>query len=353
MKILIVAGNYDELGGRSSGLIPKLFGSKLEDKDLTIFNGGHYDTLPLILEAAKSNDVVFWFANVDNTLPKIRNVKEINPKCLLVSSKRNDNDKYCFEELINHALGLKANLTFEFSKQEDLYAIRVYDPLGVVWCDRTLNYEEVLDKTFNRLEALCQFTREGTIMSDKKLDCYIEDAFLKIIKEKAEIFHQLIQPPETVDRFLGNASFRCVHGFPSFRGNNCIVVSRRNVDKTGINKQDFVPVIFKNNTVFAYSNNKPSVDTPVQVRLYEQYKEIKYMIHSHVYIQGACFTEEAIPCGAIEEVEDIKKTIVKNNIDTTKSFSINLLGHGSIIFAKDLDYFERIEFIKRPIPEIL
>lgn len=35
--------------------------------------------------------------------------------------------------------------------------------------------------------------------------------------------------------------------------------------------------------------------------------------------------------------------------DFTSNFCINLLGHGCTIFAKDLDYFNQIEFIERDI----
>jgi hypothetical protein len=37
--------------------------------------------------------------------------------------------------------------------------------------------------------------------------------------------------------------------------------------------------------------------------------------------------------------------------DNIKNTSINLLGHGSIVFASDLDCFESIKYEARPIPE--
>ena len=45
-------------------------------------------------------DTVFWWANVANGLPKIRNAKEINYKMMLISSKINDNNKYTFQDLL-------------------------------------------------------------------------------------------------------------------------------------------------------------------------------------------------------------------------------------------------------------
>jgi ribulose-5-phosphate 4-epimerase/fuculose-1-phosphate aldolase len=130
-------------------------------------------------------------------------------------------------------------------------------------------------------------------------------------------------------------------------------VSRRNVSKQGITTRDFVPVRLINGQLEAYGGNKPSVDTPIQVRMYEQLPSIKYMMHSHVYVKGALFTDEAIPCGALEEVDSVLRAIKKYNINTQESFCLNLLGHGNIVFATDLDYFNSVEYIKRDIPERL
>lgn len=351
LRILVVAGSFDSEQGKKSGLIDKMFNSMPQAE---IHNGGNYSELNEILNSVMNFDVVFWFANVDNSLPKIRNVKDINPRCLLITSKRNDDNKYCFEELINRALGLKANLCFEFSKTENgVIAIRVFDPLGVVWCDKTSNYEVVMEIVYKRLMVLASFTRQSTKMVDEKVPFEVENKFLDIIHEKAEVFHNLIQPPEVVNRFLGNVSFRCVHGFPSYRGNNQIIVSRRNVNKSGITNNDFVPVQLINGVLYAYGDIKPSVDTPVQARLYEWFPQINFMLHSHVYIKGAPFTAEPIPCGAIEEVESIMQAVKTHYIDTSKSFCVNLLGHGNLVFATELDYFNTIEYIKRDIPEML
>lgn len=79
--------------GRSFKVIDE-FRKYLDNADF--YNGGNYNELNKILEMTINYDTVFWWANVADGLPKIRNVKEINYKMMLISSKINDNNKYTF-----------------------------------------------------------------------------------------------------------------------------------------------------------------------------------------------------------------------------------------------------------------
>ena len=74
------------------------FRKDLDNADF--YNEGNYNELNKILEMTINYDTVFWWANVANGLPKIRNVKEINYKMMLISSKINDNNKYTFQDLL-------------------------------------------------------------------------------------------------------------------------------------------------------------------------------------------------------------------------------------------------------------
>ena len=140
MRILFVGGSFDNNGGRPSSVVAKML-SELERAEpkasIEAVNGGHYDFLPGLLDKTPDYDIVFWFANVPNDFEKVRNVKEVAPKVMLVTSKRNDGGKYQFNELVQRALGSKSNLLFEFSKDPDtkVFHIRVIDPLGCVWFD--------------------------------------------------------------------------------------------------------------------------------------------------------------------------------------------------------------------------
>lgn len=83
--------------GRSFKVIDE-FRKYLDNADF--YNEGNYNELNKILEMTINYDTVFWWANVANELPKIRNVKEINYKMMLISSKINDNNKYTFQDLL-------------------------------------------------------------------------------------------------------------------------------------------------------------------------------------------------------------------------------------------------------------
>ena len=384
LNILIVGGSFDKDGGKPSSLVSKIFENlkKISDTQIntnwkisiTLFNGGNLNELNDCLQKVENYNVVFWWANVPNEYTKNRNVKEINPKTILVSSKRNDyitqyskfsSKKYSFQELIQKALELKSNLTVEFTKEdklkidshltshiEKLFKMRLFDPLGVVWYEGFDTFK-MTEALIERLKFLIQITRQPTIKINDNITIPNKSKFFKYVKECAEIFHEKINPAKDVKRFLGNSSFRCQRGFPSFRTKNYIFVSKRNVDKRYISKENFVPVKFENNNLYYYGENKPSVDTPVQVRLYELLPKINYMIHSHCYTKNGHFTYQPVPCGGIEEVEEIKQIINEEyNGDYNKDFyEINLIGHGCIIMSSNVKKMKQVEFIERKLPE--
>lgn len=355
-KILFVGGNWDLDGGRQSKIVNE-FAKSLPNA--TVYNGGNYNDLNTVLESCVNYDVVIWWANVPNELPKIRNVKEINYKTMLVSSKRNIDNKYSFHDLIQRALALKSNLTIEFSKNNNLYNMKLFDPLGNVWYEGT-NIKECSEELLNRLKFIKNITRESTIFSEETINNWSNEStiqnkkiFLNLVKDYATKFSEATLETKEIKRFLGNASFRCTKGFPSFREGKYIFVSKRNVNKEFIRIEEFVPVYLENGKVYYCGVNKPSVDTPIQVRLYELLPNINYMIHSHCYINGAPFTEKSLPCGAIEEVEEILELIKKEyNNDLSKDFYlINLIGHGSIMMSKAPEQLINIDIVGRKLPE--
>lgn len=430
MKILIVGGtfntekNSDNTYGKASGLINKLAAainvyntanSKFETID--IYNGGNYADLDNILNSTPNYDIVFWFANVDNELPKIRDVKTIAPLTLLITSKRNDNNKYTFQELIQRALASKSNLVFEFSKQpldmparetlnsvyganpdpelakkiqntiqntiqNPVFNIMIFDPLGNQWYNGT-DIEQAVNAAIERLIYLKNITRQGTIRTHEDRNeifkLYFDNTireentnldilestsdeimFIDLVRTYAERFHELINPACDVKRFLGNCSirpnvpseFRCLKGMPSFKHGDYVFVSQRNVDKMFLDINHFVPTRLENGKIYYCGDKKPSVDTPIQLRLYETLPNIKYMLHAHCYVDNAEFTNTPIPCGAIEEVDEVLAYIDKHykSRELTR-YRINLRGHGSIVMGNTIDDMTGIEYIARPIPE--
>jgi ribulose-5-phosphate 4-epimerase/fuculose-1-phosphate aldolase len=184
-------------------------------------------------------------------------------------------------------------------------------------------------------------------------------SFIEKVKVQANKFHEIIHGVNTT-RMLGNASFRCQRGFPSFRvqfeNTDRIFVSRRNVDKRFISKDEFVAVRDLNGMVGYYGPNKPSVDTPVQLRLYKWFPKVNYMLHSHTYIEGAPFTSKRVPCGAIEEASYICGATPGYEMYpdyNAYNMAINILGHGSIVLAKTPEFIDNIKWVPRPVPEVV
>lgn len=360
-ETLFVGGNFDKDGGRPSSVV-NILSENIKNQGCSVncINGGSFENLKEIYDSFDSEDerTVLWFPNVPNDEEKIRDVKSKSPKVILVTSKRN-NGEYSFQEMVNRMLESKANLSLEFSKisseSKSIYKTSVYDPLGNSWASST-DLSLVTQALVKRLSFLSNITRQNTISCPGEVEIVDNQEFFEIIKQHAETFHNLIHPVDEVKRFLGNASFRCERGFPSFRGDSDIIyVSRRNIDKRFVDKENFVPVRFeedekKNGSIYYYGKNKPSVDTPIQVRLYKEFPYINYMLHSHCYIEGAPFTKESVPCGAVEEVGEITN-LIKENYSNDSDYFINLIGHGSIVMSKDLGPLKNIEYIGRPVPE--
>ena len=71
------------------------------------------------------------------------------------------------------------------------------------------------------------------------------------------------------------------------------------------------------------------------------------MLHAHVYVEDALFTQNVIPCGAMEEVYEFNKFIHKE-----VNFAVNIKGHGSIVLADNLDFLNSINFYARTLPEL-
>lgn len=369
-RILFVGGNWDLNGGRKSKIVEE-FAKFLPN--VTVYNGGNFNDLNDILESCVNYDIVLWWANVSNDLPKIRNVKDINYKVMLVSSKRNVEGKYSFQDLLQRSFSLKSNLTIEFSMVDNKYYMRLFDSLGNMWYEG-FSIKLCSKILIERLNFIRSITRESTVSNEENVGALawffnmfkdemyesndnpfvpIKEEFLEIVRNYAYKFAEATFETKEVKRFLGNASFRCPKGFPSFRDSKYIFVSKRNVNKEFIGIKEFVPVYLEDGKLFYCGDNKPSVDSPIQVRLYSLLPNINYMIHSHCYIENAPYTNVVLPCGALEEVDEIKNVIKKYyDNDYNKDFYVvNLLGHGSIMMSNKPSQLKNIRMVGRKLPE--
>jgi hypothetical protein len=367
-SIAIVGGTWDKLGGKPSKIVEDLAkGVRLSDKfrPVVVNNGGYYGSLSRGVASGcyVPADVVIWMPNIPNNLPKLPNIKAAHPKTILVSSKNNIPVEYSFQDIMAHGLALKSNLILEIRKLNNLFTGRLFDTLGNVWRGTTIHFKEIGLVIASRSRDLMGIKRQGTVQSPEKEDPIVPLCpaastleFLNIVTDTADTFHRLIQPAKGITRFLGNASFRCERGFPSLRfKDGRIYMSKRNVDKRHIELNAFVQVGINDGTgvVWYRGTHKPSVDTVVQVRLYRALSNIHYMIHSHVYEKNAPFTSRMIPCGGLEEIQEVLDVISNNDLRGRPHFAVNLKGHGSIVFMSDPRDFNQFKFKARPTPETM
>jgi hypothetical protein len=354
MNITIIGGTFNDEGGKPSGWVTKL-GQAFNELDYAtvMCNGGTWETLSQQLSNLPDQGVVCWFADVPNDKPKIvSSIKELHPKLFLVTSKRNLDNEYSMHDLVSRALALKANLLVEISGTRTEVLSTVLDPLCNVFLLKEKDINKVASALVNRLNTLMGVKRIGSKQVGEAIllpDNEDVSRFLDIVKSQAEVFHKIIHGVNTT-RMLGNASFRCERGFPSFKNDGMIFVSQRNVDKRFIGPEAFVAVQQGKDGVEYYGPNKPSVDTPVQLALFGWFSHVKFMLHSHTYIEDAPFTQDVLPCGAIEEVEQI---LLASTDAEARDFAVNIKGHGSICLAESLDFFSKVNWVPRPYPEII
>jgi hypothetical protein len=347
MIITIVGGTFDHMGGKPSGYIRRfveeLRSYTVAGDTVRVHNGGHFDDL--YDNRITNTDVLLWFPNVDNSQAKLVNTLKVqNPKMMLVISKNNMQHKYDRLQVVARALQAKANLLVEFTSIGRHIAGTIIDPLGSVFCDTSTDIEDVVMVLVDRIQELMSFTRIPSKRVGESLPVAADEEFLKIVREYADEFHTIIHAVNQ-GRLLGNVSFRCENGFPSYRVDDVICVSRRNIDKRDINSLGFVAVnVTSTDVVEYYGDAKPSVDTPIQVRLYEYYTNVKYMLHAHVSIAGAPVTRNIVPCGAVEEFDDI---IALYPDRTSTNFAVNLRGHGSLVLTSTVEDMKNIRFVRR------
>lgn len=361
--ILVLAGRFDDAGGKPSGYAQKLFGGS---GGFELVNGGHWSSIKTLAERASEfiNDyaAVIWLADIPNDKPKlIDGIKRDCPRIMLVSSKNNLDDKYSPLQIVGRALQTKSNLLLEFTRGDDgRIETTVWDALGNAYAYRCPDPDEVRQQLLDRLLFISSMGRVGSTQVGDAKPVPDESRFFELARGYADKFHELIHAANP-GRFLGNLSFRCENGFPSFRDGDVIYVSRRNIDKRSIGSDGFVAVDAKSKDVVRYyGENKPSVDTPIQLRLFRRFQHVRYMLHSHAYIETAPYTNKVIPCGAIHEADAVIECVERAYRDgrghpdpgIEYGWMVNLKGHGSLVACETVEGISHLPYISRPVPEI-
>ena len=351
MKPYVVGGTFDANGGKPSKIVQSL----AEALGWPVMNGGTVDQLRDF--NFKGVDTLLWMPNIDNAEEKILpDIKKLNPKLLLISSKRVVEKHYTDFDVVSRLLKSHSNLGIMIRPRVDgRLTFKILDPLGNQFTET--DHIGVLANALNgRVREIRAMTRIGSeqVKNTDGPDVRVPDRFVEIVKKLGDVFSTYVNAVNP-ERFLGNAAARptdritrCCHGFPSAREGDVLLISRRNVNKPTMTAADFVRVLPDERKVRYYGDVKPSVDSPIQIRLFNHYANVNYMVHGHVYVDGAPMTESKVPCGHVEEFDEIRKIAPDA---AASNFSVNLKGHGCLVFAKDMDYLERVKFAPRPFPE--
>lgn len=353
---VFVGGRWDLEGGRKSSYFEKFASACIAEggealSGALIMNGGYWDDLARLSGELSEARFLIWAPDIPNDMPKLaKHLKESCPKAMLTITKNNADGKYGRLELVARALQSKANLLVEFTRGEGGIEATIIDPLGNSFCERESDIGRAAKAWAARMLELASFSRVASTRLDGGVPSAPSgeefDLFMSLAKSYAEKFHEIIHAANQ-SRMLGNLSFRCENGFPSARGAGAMFVSRRNIDKRDMGPAGFCACPLDGKREVGYFGEaKPSVDSPIQKALYQAWPEARYMLHSHCFIEGAVSTKTIIPCGAMEEAEEILAMFP--SYDPAAPLFINLRGHGSLAVASNPSQLAGIAYVAKP-----
>lgn len=348
MKVLLVTGTFDYHDGKGS-YYGEILRKEAERQGYNImhYNGGHLADFNAIMSDLHNYQTIVWMPHISNDVDKmLPMIKKLAPKSFLVSSKRVIEKSYDEFDVISRLLQSRSNLGIMIKGID--YDFSILDPLANRWIkDSDVNTASRI--LFERIGKLKKYSRISSESMGPRKEISIKPEFLNLVKSYGDKFDSLIKAVHP-GRFLGNASTRCSYGFPAIRQDGTYAISKRNIDKKIIDSNGFVEVKDTESTVEYYGDNKPSVDSPVQIRLFNYYPDVNYIIHGHVYVKDTMITSQSIPCGYIEEFDEIKRWFPNKS---SRNFAVNLKGHGCILLASDLDWLKDVQskLVARPFPE--
>lgn len=326
-KRLVVGGNFGD--PKTSSIIYHLS----NHLNSHMMNGGWIDDIERHANNLQDYDLVIWAPNISNEVEKIYPKKA--PGAVLICSKvlREDRD---FGDAIARIFKMNGNAVLTIESAEKPFIFNLIDALGNVWC-RTTDLKELASK----IEGLYNWTKASIRTGSKNIEFSAEELFPMELTELCQVVKDVADKVENErgGRYFGNVSTRCGKMFPSFRSEHDIVLmSGRNVSKSRLSPEDFVYTKLVDGKVLYHGEKKPSVDTPIQLNMYEHYKNINFLIHGHAYIEGVDFTDQYFPCGDLREFNEVKNNYNEN----VKFIQLNLKHHGFIIGANNLEQLKHI-----------
>lgn len=321
MKTIIVGGNFG-LKSKESGLINKLTNIIKADK---VVNGGSIERLKIIANSLRGYELVLWMPNINNEAAKLYPKKD-KGSVMIVSKVLRENRTIV--DAVSRIFTMRGNAVIAINSNTKPFNFNLVDALGNSWSNSSSlkDLHRGIIKIYNWTKGS---KRIGTSEVDN-IDKFI--GLNKIVADKFELIKE---------RYFGNISTRCMQMFPSARYTNShTLVSKRNSSKERLTRDDMVLSKFndlKDNVIYSGSN-KPSVDTPIQLSLFDKYPNINYIIHGHSYIEDAIMTDSYYPCGDMREYNELTRYISKDSM----SGKINLRNHGFLIYGNKIEDIEQL-----------
>jgi hypothetical protein len=377
MRYYIVGGFWNVSEGRASGWLGRFAeGLARCGHVIEMRNGGTAEELEDLARGLSAGvfgagaDAVLWWPNVPNEIPdkqlaglfqSVRHNGAVNPGVVLASSKVNrpagSGWAYAPLDLVARALDAHANLLVEFRRTgAGSVSGTIWDPLGNTYATDETDPFRLAEAFASRaafLRASERMPSETALFAIPLLPARTvmgHEKFLFYVRKWAVEIHDRVHAVHQ-ERMLGNCSFRCLSGgFPSMRGpDGNVWVSRRNIEKRGISLENMVPVRLSDDgtKVLHAGRRKPSVDTPVQLRLYDALPNINYLFHLHCYAETEMRTERALPCGDLRETGEVLRIVPRD----AERFVVNLRGHGFLAGGSVPEDFEHLTLLERPMPE--
>jgi ribulose-5-phosphate 4-epimerase/fuculose-1-phosphate aldolase len=344
-NIMLVGGTFgdrdENKAGKKSSVVTKL--SVLFN--CSTINGGNISRLrEFNFNKLKPNTLLIWMPNISNDVEKILpKIKKEAPHILLMISKRPDTVGFTRNDMIGKMLKAHAGLGLIIHKKNNQFSFELLDPLG-----NTFANTSSLSTLASNISARYRYLSQAVRLPSLKLHHFdifdIPKSFIstvQIIGKELNKHASAVNP----NRLFGNASTRCGFGFPAVRHfKNRIFVTRRNIEKSSIISNNFVQALLSTDgkEVLYTGDHKPSVDTPIQLKLFEKYPHIKYMMHGHCYTDiNAPMTKHYIPCGDLREVADVIEAVK----DPSDQMTVNLRGHGFLMMGTTHEWMRNIPLI--------
>lgn len=327
MKTTIIGGNWGTSDNKESKIVKEL--SNFFD-EAEVFNGGKYDNLPTTI----GGDLAIWMPNIiEETISKKYPVKDRGTTLIISKVVRETEGIHPYTIALNRLFKMQANAVICIEKPYDLYIFTLIDALSNIWI-KTSDIDKVaaIIKIFYKWNSQQIRTSINLAKNSNKFMDIVKNLAIKITNSSGS-------------RYFGNCSTRCMSLFPSIKTNNGFFVSPRNIDKQHITVND---MIYIDEEGCYHGEKKPSVDTPITLKLYNKYSNINYIIHGHAFFENDVLTtNNYFACGDLQEMQEIFELIKDCK---TEFFVINLKKHGFLIGAKDLIQLEN--FLNNNIPEM-